>query len=304
MSSKKFSRRVGDRLEYFGWVFARCFCALLTRRSAVVVADFMGWMMWRVLRVRRAIVQDNLQIAFGTTRSASEIDRIALRSMQGMVLTFLEFIRPALVGEMGDGVLMPIAEDDEVRPLVGRALVCASGHIGNWEAMGLYGKHYGVRSAAFVKLMHNPLINREIMKLRKPWGIEYVAATEVGKAAVDAVRDGKWLGFMTDQDATKRGIFVDFFGRQASTFKGAALYSWKFGLPILPMYCVRNCDRVRSLKVIMQPLIYPDPAADKDTEILRLTQAHTKALEAVVEQYPESYFWVHRRWKTKPQSSG
>ena len=34
--------------------------------------------------------------------------------------------------------------------------------------------------------------------------------------------------------------------------------------------------------------------------VQELTQAYTAALESIILQYPEQYFWFHRRWKTRP----
>jgi KDO2-lipid IV(A) lauroyltransferase len=32
-----------------------------------------------------------------------------------------------------------------------------------------------------------------------------------------------------------------------------------------------------------------------------MTQRFTAALEGMVRQYPEQYFWLHRRWKHQPR---
>ena len=121
------------------------------------------------------------------------------------------------------------------------------------------------------------------------------------KTAVSAARRGKWLTIVADQDARRHGIFVDFFGKPASTAEGPALFSWKLNLPIAPLFSVRLPGPRRELKAIGLPLIHPDPSAPREEEIRRLTEAHVRALEDTIRRYPDSYFWLHRRWKTRPK---
>lgn len=294
--------RFGHRMEYLGWKLAVFLVGFLSRQAAIRLADFVGWFMWRILGVRKSTVQQNLQIAFGGRRTPEEIDRIALHSMQGTILTFIEFVRPKLIGEFGGKVIGEIENREYGAPLVDKPTICVLAHIGNWEAIAWYASFAKIKFKVFVKFMHNPLINEEVLKLREKLGVAVVPATEVGKAAVDALRDGQWLSILSDQDASARGIFVDFFGRPASTFKGAGMYSWKFNIPIMPAFMIRLRDKQRSLKLVILPPIYPNPTAEKEEEITRLTQLHVKALESVIERYPDSYFWIHKRWKTQPIS--
>jgi KDO2-lipid IV(A) lauroyltransferase len=72
-------------------------------------------------------------------------------------------------------------------------------------------------------------------------------------------------------------------------------------LPILPVFCVRLRDPARSLRLIFCPPIHADQSLDRDEDIRRITQEHVHALESVIRRYPEDYFWLHRRWKTKPK---
>ncbi|NLD61879.1 hypothetical protein GX645_05440 [Candidatus Sumerlaeota bacterium] len=298
--SKK--RWLSNRLEYMGWILSCAVVRLLSRRAAIRIADCMGWLLWRVGKVRKQVVLENLHIAFGGVKSEKEIDRIALESIQSCILTFIEFLHPELVGELYGDVLQTVDEPENGLALVDKQGLCLLAHIGNWEVQGKIPAHYGVKYRAFAKPMHNPLVNKAIVEQRRKIGINLIFTNRTNVEVADAIKHKEWIAFLGDQDASSRGIFVNFFGKAASTFKGAGFYSWKFGLPILPLFTVRLRDKNRTLKVICRPPIYPDTNADRDTEILRLTQAHTAVLESVIKEYPESYFWLHRRWKSqKPE---
>lgn len=286
-------------MEYIGWKVATFTCRFLSRPVTILLSDFLGWFLWRVCHVRKQIILNNLNIAFGKTMTPAEIDELALRTFQNTLLTFFEFLSPSLVGNYGD-VINDCEGEENGLPFVNKQALCLLAHIGNWEAQSRIPQHYGnVKFKAFVKPMHNPLVNREIVEQRRKWGVEIIPSTKFG---TEAINNGEWIAFLGDQDASRRGIFVDFFGRPASTFKGPAFFSWKFDLPILPLFLVRIRDKNRSMRIICLPPIYPDKTKDKDSEIVRLTQAHTKALESVIRRYPDSYFWLHRRWKTQPKT--
>jgi KDO2-lipid IV(A) lauroyltransferase len=48
------------------------------------------------------------------------------------------------------------------------------------------------------------------------------------------------------------------------------------------------------------PVLEADPAWDQETAITRMTEMHTAELEKAVREMPAMYYWVHRRWKTRP----
>lgn len=294
------------RIEYVAWQIASLGLRLLPRGAAVISADLVGWMGYHVFRVRRNTVDGQLKIAFGDTKTEDELRKIGCKSFQYSVLTFFEFVQPKL---MGNGI--NIFSSDEGFEEFGRPLfenpaygLAVSGHIGNWEAMGTLVKREHIQLAAVAKPMHNPLVNRVIVDARKKIGVDVLQVKNSMKGIVDALRKKKWVAFIGDQDARRRGIFVDFFGKPASTATGVAYFSIKMDIPILPMFCVRNSDSRRTLKLIVCEPIYPRKVdkALMDQEIARITELHTKVLEELIKLYPENYFWLHQRWKTKPKN--
>jgi lauroyl/myristoyl acyltransferase len=45
----------------------------------------------------------------------------------------------------------------------------------------------------------------------------------------------------------------------------------------------------------------PDCNIPEEEQVKRYTAAYTKILENYIRQYPDHWFWMHKRWKTKPQ---
>ena len=293
-------------LSYVAWHVMSATLWIMPRRAVVVLADFLAFLMHRLVRIRRKEVYNNLQRALGQTHSPDEISRIARDSYRNGLLTFLEFIQPhALFWEVV-GIFEGFDGWDQFKAVSDKPYIIVTGHIGNWESLGEIGiRKAGIpRFVAFMKPMHNPLVNNSIVKQRMKIGLELISTSAANfKAAVTAAREGKILVFLADQDARRHGIFVDFFGTPASTAEGAAMFSHRLNLPLLCTFSIRNNDALRTLRIEIAPPIYPDPTAERDADVLRLTQTHAKYLEDAVRRHPGSYFWLHRRWKTRPKNN-
>ena len=100
------------------------------------------------------------------------------------------------------------------------------------------------------------------------------------------------LGLVSDQDAKRKGVFVNFFDTLASTPKGAALFHIRTSAPMIVGVCIK--------KSFMQYEIKFSTVDTSKKDINQITQAYTSILERYVREYPEQYFWFHRRWKTRP----
>jgi KDO2-lipid IV(A) lauroyltransferase len=102
-----------------------------------------------------------------------------------------------------------------------------------------------------------------------------------------------------DQDAGPRGLFVDFLGRPASTFKSIALLSMEYKAPILVLAAARVGQPLRYL-LYLEDVILPEEHAHQPDAARAITARYTAALERLVRRHPEQYLWLHRRWKSSP----
>ena len=99
------------------------------------------------------------------------------------------------------------------------------------------------------------------------------------------------LGLVSDQDAKRKGVFVNFFNKPASTHKGAALFHLNTNASLIFGICVQK--NIGQYQVEFIP-INPDKKSVED-----ITQLYTSVIERSIKKYPEQYFWFHNRWKTK-----
>ena len=292
---------IGHWIEYLAWKTMAFGLALLPRRATVLLADALGWFGWRVLRVRRRIVLENLATAFGAEMTAAEIDRIGLRCYQDCSLTFMEFVQPSGMFAQAAALFEGMENAEHFEQVRHTAPLFLTAHIGNWEALGSYAATCNVPSVALAKPLHNPLVNAAVLAARSMSKVEVVLLPLTARKMVELLRGGKCITFLSDQDARRQGIFVDFFGKPASTATGVAVLARRTNRPVLPVFCVRLRDADRHMRALFCPPIWPDQAAPAEDDIRRITAEHVRALEDTIRLYPHCYFWLHRRWKTRPK---
>jgi len=291
-------------LGYFGAKPLVILIRILPHSVALRIGHFIGFLVYYVLPIRKKIVMQNLETAFGGEKTESELRRIARRCYQNFCSIFTEVFRiPVLTPSRIMSLINEIEGEEyfnEVGRENGRYLVVTA-HLGNWEMIGTYFASTGVPLSVTARPMHDPYWNKELNKSREEKGIAIISTRESPKQIISHIRKGRIVAFLVDQDARRVGIFVDFFGKPASTFAGPAIFMEKFQLPILPVFTVRN--GIAHHKVIFKRPLYPDSfvrqGEDRDKIIERIVQQYTRIIESVVRDYPEHYFWFHRRWKTQ-----
>lgn len=284
-------------LEYLLLRFiAGVFC-ILPEKIALSFAKSLGTFIYYCIPIRKKIVIRNIAQAF-PGKDIEFYKRIALSVYQHFMISCAEFSRMKKISK--EDIQSKIINFEESQKVLNgfRELITISGHIGNWELMGAFGTMSKHPVAVVAKPMHNPYVDRYINEIRAEKGYEVIETRTTAKKIITKLRAGVMLGFVADQDARKNGIFVDFFGKPASTYKGPALFSTKLNIPLVPLFCLYV--GMGKYKILFkEPLYPPSEISDKEKAIEELTQKYVAVLEEVIREYPEQYFWFHRRWKTK-----
>ena len=172
-----------------------------------------------------------------------------------------------------------------------KGLILISGHFGAWEILGKWVGEYVNLFTGIAQNQKNKGANKFFIEQRELPGTKHIFRKEPISKMYDVLGKKGVLGLISDQDAKKKGVFVDFFGIPASTSKGAALFHINTSAPILLGVCIRKKMQHYLIKFI--------PVDTGSKTIEDITQSYTTILEKCVRENPEQYFWFHRRWKTK-----
>lgn len=295
--------RIRHRLELAGVRLLAALPRILPFKASVKLGGTLGVFFFDCVRLRRRVTIENLERAFGDTLSGAEKVRIARRSYVNFAKSIVEFASLGRLKRRDYLRLVRFEGLENVRDelAAGRGVVIVTGHFGSWELLGAGAVAQGLPVDFLVGEQTNKLVNHLMNDLRRAAGIGIIERGVAARGVFEALKKRRVVALLADQDARRAGIFVDFFGTPASTFQGPAQFAYRTGSPIVCCYIVRRGDETHD--AVLLPPLRPREGADRDAEIVRLTQEHARILEDCVRRHPEEYFWAHRRWKTKPPAS-
>ena len=275
--------------------FSRLLCTLpyplLLRLGAGL--GFLHWFFGRSQRTR-AIRQ--LQERLGV--SAAEASAIARRMFRNIGMTLFEVLYiPALTpAKLERWVTIENLHYLQEAMAAGHGTVLLTAHFGNWEWIAARLVQAGFPVAAVAETQPNPGLDQLLNEYRISVGLKPYARGNALVSAMKALKNGNILGFLADQDAKENGVFVNFFGRMASTPQGPAVFAGRSGAPVVPAFIVRQPRRGH--RILLSPPIYGSSEGEPAHEILALTQQMTEVMEERIRRYPDHWWWFQRRWIT------
>ena len=179
-------------------------------------------------------------------------------------------------------------------------LLMLTGHYGNWEVLGYVLATLGFETTSIARPLDNPYVNHWLLGVREKQGQRIVAKKGATEDVIKVLEDKGAVGLIADQNAGSKGVFVDFFGRKASTYKSIGLLAMQYNVPVVVGYA-RRTDKPFFFHIGAQDIIYPADWANQADPLRYITQRYTAAIEKIVRQDPAQYLWVHRRWKSRPK---
>jgi KDO2-lipid IV(A) lauroyltransferase len=264
-------------------------------------AGWLATLFGRVLRMRRDIVEENLQTAFPDL-SPSERDAITWQMWRHLFLMAAEIAHtPRKVHETNWRDHSQIVNVELfVRTLLsGRPLVLISAHFGNFELGGYLMGLFGFPTYTVARRLDNRYLDRFVNDFRGRTG-QYMLPKRGSREMIQAILDRRGiLTLLGDQAAGEKACWVDFFGRPASTHKAVALFSLGNNAPTMVSYA-RRLGGPLQYEVGPEAVCDPGEAGFQHGSIPLLTQWYTDHLEKLVRRSPEQYWWLHRRWKGQP----
>lgn len=233
--------------------------------------------------------------------SQPEAERLVRESFINMGKNFMEVLyMPALNKEnFSKYVEIDHLERMEQALAEKRGVVVLTGHIGNWEWLSAAFTMNDMPVTAIAKQQPNMDYTNALNDLRATINVEiFSRGTSELLSAAKALKKGKILGFLHDQDAGPGGAFIEFLGKTASTPMGAAVFAKKFNSPIIPAFILRQPDGHH--KVVIGEILRYEDTGDSDKDLFDLTYKMTKIQEKVILENPTQWLWFQKRWNTPP----
>lgn len=182
-------------------------------------------------------------------------------------------------------------------------VVFAEGHFGNWEIPIPAYASIGYKVFYSAQKLSNPYVDAWTHRTRLGYGGGGPIYLKESEKFIPLLRRKEPLGLVADQDAGGDGIFVNFMGKLASTHAGPAIFAYLGKARLAIGFCIhQGKGRYRFYSRILYEYKGKSDFVNTAEAARVLTERWVSEMEKEVRKYPEQYFWVHRRWKTRPES--
>ena len=276
------------------------FVNFLPEGVALWLGRQLGRVVFRLDWVHRKVALENLHIAFGEEKPERELFAIARRTFENLGMVAVEFFRiPGMDTETYKKKVEMEGVEEALKVLdKKKGALLLLGHFGNWELMALMSKVIGKPILVIAKSIKQKRIDQWITRIRKMVGLELIPPKNATPKVIKALSQNEVVGILFDQRGKRsRGVWADFFGRKVPTTSGLAVMAIKSGAPVLPVFMIRNGFKKHRL-IVKEPLELIH-TGDLRKDVEANTQLFNDILESIIRQYPDQWFWVHRRWERK-----
>jgi len=258
----------------------------------------LGRVLYALGERRRRVVQVNLALCFPELDAARR-EQLAKAHFQALARSLLERSLFWWSSRKRLSQLIRVEGEEKIHALraAGQPVILLAPHFVGLDAGGVA---IAMRfdSVSIYAAQSNPLFNRLLLKGRRRFGDQLLLSRQDGaRATIKAMKSGRPLYYLPDLNARRRdSIFVPFFGVQAATISGLSRLAKAAGAAVVPCVTEMLPGDWGYRVVIGDP--WPDfPTADVEADTARMNAW----IEAAVRTMPEQYYWVHRRFKTRPE---
>src|SRR5439155_3136133 len=215
---------------------------------------------YRIDGRHRSVADDNLRHAFGdalTDKQRDKLIREVYRHFCRLLIEIIHLPRRLQIHNWRRHLELRDPKQLVDCLLCDRPLLLVTGHFGNWEMAGYMLGLLGFKTYAVARPLDNARLDDFLRRFRQRTGQKILAKKGDFLEMNRILAEGGILATLADQDAGQRGLFVDFFGRPASTHKAIALLALDHRVPIL-VTTVRNLGAPLRYEVSLEELILPE----------------------------------------------
>ncbi|QNN20735.1 lipid A biosynthesis acyltransferase [Planctomycetales bacterium ZRK34] len=288
--------------QYLALRFAAAGLHMFSVDRNLASARGLGSLMYRWDKRHRHRAVHNIALAMPEL-DRREVHRIAEASMQHFLQLGVEVLyTPRLLQIDNWAERLHVGDIAEPLDLVlsNRPVIMATPHYGNWEVLGYAMAMLGVDLSAVARPIDNPLVNDYVLGVRERKGMKIITKWGASEVMTDVLERGGTLGFIADQNAGDKGMFVPYMGRLASTYKSIGLLAIRYDTPVVCGGARRLGNRFEYIFEV-EDVIYPDDWADQPDPLYYLTARYNRAMERMILAHPDQYLWIHRRWRSRPR---
>ena len=254
-----------------------------------------GWLGYRLAVPRRKVVLTNLRLCFP---GLTEAERIALARRHFSALGRAIMERAVMWYAPLERVtqFVRLEEVEHFEAARGRPVLLLAPHFVGLD-MGGVRVAIAWRTASMYGKQKNPALDAAMRHGRERFGDPVLISRQDGiRPVVRALRDGFAFYYLPDMDfGPRESIFVPFFGVTTATVPALARLAQVSRARVVPVV-TRQLPDGEGYAAKFYPAWDDFPTGDIDADTRRMNEF----IEARVREMPEQYYWVHKRFKTRP----
>ena len=284
-------------IKVFWWFIGHLPLQLNLRMGRVI-----GRLGFYLDKKHRDIAIRNITTAFGDTKTANELYVLAKKAFENLGMNSMEFCRLPWLTEKNLAGYIECDGFENFKKAYdkGQGVIFLTGHFGNWELMAIFYALKGYPVDIIVRDLDNPVVDEFIRWVRTRAGNRTISKGRSMRELMRVLSKGGIVGVLLDQNVTwSEGVFVNFFNQLACTNKGTALLALASNAAVVPTFIVRER---KGHRIIIGEEITLVNTGDRANDQLNNTAIFTRVIEDFVKKYPEQWFWLHQRWKSRPEN--
>jgi len=286
-------------LDWLGYISFRLlgpFFRMMPLGMSFFLGGCLGSLVYSFNLKRRALVYANLKTAFGKRLSPRELKKLTKDFYRAFGQNLIEVF------------LIPLVNQDYIKKYVdiegrqhldeafkkGKGVILLGIHEGSWELSNVVCANLGFPLAFFIRQQKFPRLNGLLNAYRAQKGCRLIGRENQTRHLIQTLKSNNAIGMTADQGG-RRGVLVDFFGKDAPMGTGAVRLALKHGCTLLVGFYVRI--KGPHMKIILEPPFELIKTGRLKEDIAQNLKKITHIFEGYLERYPQEYLWFYKIWK-------
>jgi KDO2-lipid IV(A) lauroyltransferase len=255
----------------------------------------LGWLFKKLFKSRRQVIAKNIETCFPEL-SVKEQQCLIDQNYRETGMMVSQTLRTFLNRSEWPYAELTITGKEHLEQAMatGRGVLLISGHFTALDVGGrVLCEQYPV--AGVYRPHKNPVQEYIVKRSRMRYAKAMFSRDEL-KGIIKYLKAGGVVWYAPDQNYRRgQSVFVDFFGTPAATITATHQLARITGCQVLG-FAVKRMDQTPFYELQIVPALADFPSKDVNHDTRRINQM----IEQMVQQAPEQYLWLHKRFKTQP----
>lgn len=301
-------RKVRKKVKYqllYALVRALIFMSTLPpRRFWLSFCGGLGLLAHALSGKTRRLIRANLSVAFPeySDQVIRSLTRGTFRMLGKNAGEILRASKISTLEQLNRILVTHGYENFETANRKGKGVIFLTCHLGAFDLQVTNMALRGLRPNIIGTPLKDPRLNDLLWKYRNQHGAIAIERGRETFRMIKVLKSGGSVALLIDQDTKVKSVFVNFFGRSASTPIGATVLAMKTGAAIVPTYVHLAEDGLQHMHIL--PEVEMRITANEDDDVIYNTQVLTSMIEGWIREHPSQWVWMHERWKTTKEEIG